>query len=61
MGELPASHDGATHCKGNAGGGEDSAGPGEPAGQVGGEVGIFLRGQLVGPEVLSTGIGQGAR
>ena len=59
MGQLITADTSTGHTESDAGGGEDAAGPCEPAGQVGGELGILWGSELVGPEVLPAGVGQG--
>lgn len=60
MSELPHSHAGSTNTQRNTCGGEDGTSPGEPARQIGGEVGVLPGGKLVGPEILASSVGHGA-
>ncbi len=53
MSQLITPDTGSPGSQGDTGGGEDTAGPCEPSGQVGGEVGIPPWRQFVGPEVLT--------
>ena len=54
--QLIASHHATPNSQSYASGGEQTPSPSEPAREVGCEIGISSRRQLVGPKVLSTSV-----
>ena len=59
MRQLPTPDTRSSYSQGHTGTGEQTTRPANPSCQIGGKLGVLLRGKLVGPEILATYEGQG--